>query len=186
MRELDPVLAGERVAAVIAVVLAILHVLAAPVLCQDYIVMGTPKVNIRTGPSTDHVIIGSTGKGDIFEVVGRVGNWHKVAVFSGEPRFVIAADYVYVLTPEQLVAGHGMALPASEKRCRSLFRSVQMARKRAQREAEEIVPASVDAPCHAVLRKIVEDRVILEVFDLYGVQPALYADLVKRASEHGW
>jgi len=34
-----------------ALVLAVLHLLAATACCQDYIVMGTPKVNIRTGPA---------------------------------------------------------------------------------------------------------------------------------------
>jgi len=88
---------------------------------QDFVVMGTPLVNLRTGPSTDAMVIGRAEKGDVFKVVGQTDEWYKILMFSGEDRYVTKSDFVYPLRKDQLVEGHGMGLPTSTARCRSIF-----------------------------------------------------------------
>ena len=46
---------------------------AETLIAQDYVVMGTPLVNLRTGPSTGAMVIGRAEKGDLFEVIGEDG-----------------------------------------------------------------------------------------------------------------
>jgi hypothetical protein len=92
-----------------------------PASAQDYVVMGTPLVNLRTGPSTDAMVIGRAQKGDVFKVVGVSEDWYQVLLFSGEPRYVVKADFVYPLGEGDLVEGHGMHLPTSTARSRSIW-----------------------------------------------------------------
>jgi hypothetical protein len=151
-------------------------------LCQDYIVMGTPLVNIRTGPGTDYVIVGRADKGDIFKVVGKVEGWYEIAMFSGDTRYVVSADYVYPLSQGSLVPGHGMVLAEFSKALHPICLDIQEAQKRAEREAAELIPASVDNARHSNLRKVMEDRIILEVLHIHGLQPALYGELMQKAT----
>ncbi len=83
---------------------------------QEYVVMGTPLVNLRTGPSTNAMVIGRAEKGDIYRVLGQSEDWYEILMFSGESRFVTKADYVYPLETRQLADGHRMALPPSGHR----------------------------------------------------------------------
>jgi hypothetical protein len=153
---------------------------------QDFIVMGTPLVNLRTAPSTSATVIGRADKGDIFRVVGEVDGWYKIQMFSSEPRYVIKADFVYPLTKDQLVAGHRMEIPPSTARARSIFRDTEAGLDRAAREAAEVIPVTLNRERHTVLKRILEDRVLLEMFHIHGVQPALYRDLVSEARKEGW
>jgi hypothetical protein len=153
---------------------------------QEYIVMGAPTVNIRTGPSTDHVVVGRAGKGDVFKLTGKDRGWLEIGMFSGAHRYVFAASYVYELTRVELVPGHRMALPESEDARRSIYRRLQQAKDRAKREADEIIPASVDAERNVTFRRIMEDRIVLEVMRDCGVQPALYDDLVSEGEKGNW
>jgi hypothetical protein len=171
---------------VFALLFVVSNVVAAPAVCQEYIVMGTPSVNIRTGPGTDHVIAGRAEKGDIYKVVSADGGWYKIEMFSGDYRYVVSESYVYDLTPAQLVSGHRMELPESEKVCRSIYRSIAMAKDRAMKEADEIIPASIDKERNTSFRKIMEDRIILEMCHIYGLQPALYDDFRKKGAKNGW
>jgi hypothetical protein len=163
-----------------ALVAAALSPSAAQAAPQTYVVMGTPHVNVRTGPGTDYVVVGRAQKGDLFHVTGQTDGWWEIRMFSGEPRFVSKEVRVYPLEPTQLVEGHAMELPASAVRCRSIYQSVLMGVDRAQREADELVPRAVDGPSHDRLRRVLEDRILLEMFHNYGVQPALFEPLMAR------
>jgi len=169
-----------KMIALIALLVAAAVVQPSRALGQEYIVMGTPMVNIRTGPGEQYVVIGRAEKGDIFRLLGTEDGWHKIEMFSGEPRYVVAANFVYGLTEEQIVAGHRMRLPESDEECRSMYRSIQMAKDRAMREAEEIIPASVDKSRNLKFLKIMEDRIILELLHIYGLQTGMYNDLVAQ------
>jgi hypothetical protein len=79
-----------------------------------------------------------------------------------------------------------MTLPESEARCRSMRQSVIMGFDRAQLEAEELLPRSVDALRHDNLRRVLEDRILLEMFHIYGLQPALYEPLMDMQWRGGW
>lgn len=158
-------------------------VVAAP---QEYVVMGTPLVNLRTGPSTNAMVIGRAEKGDIFEVIDSTPDWYRVRLFSGETRYVTNADFVYPLTEDDLVDGHSMALPTSTARARSIFWDTEEGLDRAAREALEIIPATMNRERYDKLKKILEDRILLEMFHIHGIQPALYRDLVALARREGW
>jgi hypothetical protein len=159
------------------------HASSAP---QEYVVMGTPLVNLRTGPSTNAMIIGRAEKGDIFKVVGQTAEWYRILMFSGEPRYVVKADYVYPLSSDELLAGHKMALPTSTARSRSIFWDTESGLDRAAREALEILPATLNRERYDVLKKILEDKILLEMFHIHGIQPALYGDLVAEARREHW
>lgn len=153
---------------------------------QEYIVMGTPLVNIRTGPSTEHVVVGHAEKGDIFTVEATDGDWIEIEMFTKDRRYVFSASYVYPLTSADLVPGHRMALSDSGRVLRRAYQDIMAAKARAEREASEIIPEPVNAERHAYLRRIIEDRVILETLHIHGIQPALYADLMKHAQKAKW
>jgi hypothetical protein len=153
---------------------------------QDFVVMGTPLVNLRTAPSTSAMVIGRADKGDIFRVLGEVDGWYEIEMFSSEPRYVIKADFVYPLTKDQLVTGHRMEIPPSTSRARSIFWDTEAGLDRAAREAAEVIPVTLSRERHTVLKRILEDRVLLEMFHVHGVQPALYRDLVSEARKEGW
>jgi uncharacterized protein YraI len=153
---------------------------------QDYVVMGTPLVNLRTGPSTNAMVLGRAEKGDIFKVLGQTDEWSEILMFSGEVRYVVKADFVYPLREDQLVEGHGMNLPTSTARCRSIFWDTEEGLDRAAREALEIIPATMNRERYNVLKKILEDRILLEMFHIHGIQPALYGELVAEARREGW
>ena len=153
---------------------------------QQYVVMGTPLVNLRTGPSTHAMVIGRAEKGDIFKVVGEVDEWYRIRMFSGETRYVTKSDFVYPLEEDQLVEGHGMTLPTSTARCRSIFWDTEEGLDRAAREALELIPATLNRERYTVLKKILEDQILLEMFHIHGIQPALYPELVAEARREGW
>jgi hypothetical protein len=155
-------------------------------LAQDYVVMGTPLVNLRTGPSTGSMVVGRAEKGDIFEVVGEEDGWYKIKMFSSSPRYVIKADFVYALTRDGLVEGHEMFLPTSTARLRSIFWDTEEGLDRAAREATEVIPVTLNRDRHTYLKEVLEDRVLLEMFHIHGVQPALYRDMVREARKEHW
>jgi hypothetical protein len=171
-----------------SVVLLLATALPSPVQAvpQDYVVMGTPLVNLRTGPSTNAMVIGRAEKGDIFKVVGETDEWYEILMFSGEPRYVTKSGYVYPLQKGDLVSGHGMALPPSTARARSIFWDTEKGLDRAAREALEIIPATLNRDRYTTLKKVLEDRILLEMFHIHGIQPALYRDLVAEARREGW
>ena len=170
---------ARRTAVAVVLVLVLVGTLgaAAGAWAQEFIVLGTPLVNIRTGPSTGHVIVGRADKGDIFKLISRSGDWLEIAMFSGDHRYVFAAPYVYDLTRAQLVPGHRMTQPESADTRRAICRDLRAAKDRARSEAAEIIPASVDADRNAAFRRIMEDRLILETMHILGVQPAMYDEL---------
>ncbi len=153
---------------------------------QDYVVMGTPLVNLRTGPSTDAMVIGRAEKGDIFKVVGQTDEWYKILMFSGEARYVTKSDFVYPLREDQLVEGHGMNLPPSTARCRAIFWDTDDGLDRAAREATEMIPVTLNRERHTYLKKVMEDRILLEMFHIHGIQPALYRELMAEARREKW
>jgi len=164
---------------------SLLSITSISAICQEYIVMGTPFVNIRTGPGTDSYIIAWASKGDVFKVVRKQSGWYEIVMFTGERRYVVEADFVYQLTVADIKKRPDMDLP-SENRCKSLYKSILMAKKRAAKEADEIIPYSEDRDRNTIFRKIKEDQIILEVMINSGIQPLLYQDLINRATANNW
>jgi hypothetical protein len=173
------------VATALVLLVVVIHLSPAPVSCREYAVMLSRNINIRTGPGTDRVVVGRAWKGDIFDVVGETGNWYKIYLFSGESRYV-SKSWAAKLTEDDLVPGHCMNLPADAETRRALHRDVLSAQARARGEAGELISASIDAERNGNLEKVFVDRFLLEVFDIYSVQPALYERLMDVAHEGSW
>ena len=153
---------------------------------QEYVVMGTPLVNLRTGPSTMAMVVGRAEKGDIFKVLGQTEEWYRIQMFSGDPRYVVKSDFVYPLAEGDLLEGHEMTLPNSTSRCRSIFWDTEAGLDRAAREAMEIIPPTMNRERYTVLKRVLEDKILLEMFHIHGLQPALYGELVAQARREGW
>ena len=153
---------------------------------QEFVVMGTPLVNLRTGPSTNAMVIGRAEKGDIFKVLGQTEEWYEILMFSGESRYVTKSDFVYPLAQADLIEGHGMSLPTSTARSRSIFWDTEKGLDRAAREALEVIPATLNRARYTNLKKILEDKILLEMLHIHGLQPALYRQLVAEARKEGW
>ena len=147
---------------------------------QEYLVMGTPAVNLRTGPGTDFVIVGKAEKGDLFSVAGQTDEWWEVRMFCEASRYVSKSVRAYPLAASEVVPQHGLALPESLEQRRLMRRSVLAGMARAGREAEELLPLSVDAARHEALREVMEDRILLEMFHVLGLQPAAFDDLMEE------
>lgn len=165
--------------------LSLLSITSISAICQEYIVMGTPLVNIRTGPGTDSYIIARASKGDVFKVVRKQDGWYEIDMFSGVRRYVVEADFVYPLTISDIKKRPDTDLPP-EDRCKSIYKSILLAKKRAENEAEEIIPYDEDKERNSLFRKIKEDQIILEVLFNSGIQPLLFEDLMNRAAANNW
>ena len=159
---------------------AALLTLPAVASAQKYVVMGTPHVNLRTGPGTEYVVVGKAQKGDIFRVSGQTDGWWEIEMFSGDARYVSKDVRVYPLEDDQLVDGHNMRLPESAVRCNSMRQSVLMGVDRATTEANELLPLNVDPARHEKLRRVLEDQILLDMFHNYGLQPAMFDSLMER------
>jgi hypothetical protein len=149
------------------------------VLSKEYVVMISRNINLRTGPGTDRFVIARAWKGDIFELVDEIGNWYEILMFSGDYRYV-SKSWAARLTEDQLVPGHHMVPPSDGDRLNTLYRDILHARERAGLEADEIIPPLENEARNRVLRNILEDRHLLEVMQMYSVQPALYCEIVNE------
>ena len=173
----------RTLAVVIVALIAVLHVCPTSALARDYVVMLSRNINVRTGPSTNRVVVARAWKGDIFEMVGEDENWFEIVMFSGESRYV-SRSWAAKLTAADLVPGHAMKLPAGETQW-ALCRDIRAAKARAKGEADEILPKSIDESGNLSLLRILEDRFVLEVFATYSVQPALYGGLMAEMAGEG-
>ena len=79
-----------------------------------------------------------------------------------------------------------MYLPSSTARVRSIFWDTEEGMDRAAREATEVIPVTLNRNRHTLLKQILEDRVLLEMFHIHGMQPALYRELVREARKEHW
>lgn len=173
----------KTTALTIVVLIAALVVPWAPVLAKEYVVMLSRNINLRTGPGTEKFVIGRAWKGDIFELVGEVDNWYEILMFSGEYRYV-SKSWSAKLTEADMLPGHRMRLPAADDTLRAVYRDILHAKERAAREADDVIPAWVDEATNMAFEGILEDRHILEVMGMYGVQPALYRDLIAKVTKN--
>lgn len=162
----------------VGIIIAVL-VIPACVLSKEYVVMISRNINIRTGPGTDRFVIARAWKGDIFELVDEIGNWYEIVMFSGDYRYV-SKSWAARLTEEQMVPGHNMAAPADGDRLNTLYRDILHTRERAGREADELIPPLENEARNRTLRNILEDRHLLELMQMYSVQPALYCEIVSE------
>ncbi len=68
----------------IPLLLLALSLLAAPALAADYVSVQREKVNIRSGPGTDHEILWEVFRGFPLQVTERRGEWARIVDFEGD------------------------------------------------------------------------------------------------------
>lgn len=166
--------------ALIAVSVISLAVAARPALLpaqapdsRDFVVLSHFDVNVRTGPGVDQIIVGRAQKGTLFPFVAETDDWYEVELFSGVSRYV-SRSLTYYLTADQIIPGHRLELPANEDSVRALISDTRVEKRRAAREAEALLPSSLDAERHAALRRLLVDRNLLQLFEDRSIQPAVY------------
>ena len=169
----------------ILALVVIIFFISASALSAEYVVIIAKNVNIRTGPGMANFIIGRAEKGDLYKYAGESGDWHKLKMFSGEIRY-IGKSVGARLTESRLLPGHGMAAPSSEERRRLVYRDIQSAKERARREADQIIPARIDIERYNNFHSIREDGNILDIMHIYGIQPALYDDIMEEGEKKDW
>jgi len=152
---------------------------------MEYVVMIAKDVNLRTGPGMDSYIVGRAEKGDLYRYIGESGDWYEIEMFSGEHRYT-GKSVSARLTEQQLLPGHNMNLPESESRRKSIYEDMRYAKQRALKEAEEVIPKTISPNRNENFRKIREDDNILFIMHAYGVQPALYDEIIKEGEQKGW
>lgn len=149
---------------------------------QDYVVTRTKHVNIRTGPTTKSFVVGKSMKGDIYELIGEEGEWFVIKLFSENPRYI---NKCCTAKLEGQVANR-LVLPESGEKCESIYTSIQALKFRARREATELIPPTVDEELNMNMQHILEDMHILNLFEIYSLNPAVYPILIEKAVQNNW
>jgi hypothetical protein len=49
-----------------------------------------------------------------------------------------------------------------------------------------VLPPTLNRERYTYLKKILEDRILLEMFHIHGLQPAMYRDLLVEARKERW
>ncbi|MBC8486978.1 MAG: SH3 domain-containing protein [Bacteroidetes bacterium] len=168
---------------VLVLILIQLTISSENLIAQDHVVLNTFNVNIRTGPGTDHFIVCTAGKSEIFKLVNEKGDWLEIEMYSGDNRFV-HRDLVYFL--DEFIPGHRMTLPESEEKSKKIFLDLKWAETAAKKEAEEIIPVNVDKARNENFRKVMRDKNIHTIFEIHGFQSALYPELMTLAKKKKW
>jgi hypothetical protein len=158
---------------------------AAPARGGEYVVLHHSGVNIRTGPKTTTIVIGEASKGELYHFVDERGSWYVIEMFAGEQRY-ISKSLSSRLQESHIVQQHYYVLPPEEEKRRDLYKRIHRAKERALREAQEIIPATLDEERHSKYRKILEDRYILKAFQNREVPPGLYRKLIEEAQNNNW
>jgi uncharacterized protein YgiM (DUF1202 family) len=153
--------------------------------CDDLVVLHHSGVYIRTGPSTAKFVVGEASKGELYRLVTEKDEWFQIEMFSGDTRF-ISKSFTSSLKESELDPRHNFVVPSSEAKRKDIYNRIQHAKKRADREAEEIIPNTAHPERNMRYRKILEDRFILKVFQNHEMQPGLYPDLIKEGAMKKW
>lgn len=149
-------------------------------IAQEYIVLNTFRVNVRTGPGTDFYIVCKADKGEIFELVSKKSDWVEIRMFSKDTRFV-HKDVVYFLN--EFVDGHNMRLP-EDKMVVILQNGAQWAKTISNMEANEIIPESVSQERFENFRNICIDKNIHNLFEMHGIQTAMYSEIISHKEKN--
>lgn len=168
-------------------VIALMAIQLFPILnsikAQDHVVLNTSDVNLRTGPGTDYYVVCLAGKGEIFKLIDEKGDWVEIEMFTGNNRYV-HRDLVYFLT--EFVDGHNMRLPDSEEKTKEIYSDILWAKSQANKDADEIIPRDVSKERHKNFLKICEDKHIHNLFEKYGIQTAMYPEIMGLSEKNKW
>jgi hypothetical protein len=177
-----------RIRSILAIAIVVFLVVVIPstnAWCGKYVMMRGDKINIRTGPGLDRAVVAQAAKGDLFELAGETADWYEIVMFSGDHRFVHKFWALEVADPDSFL-DINLRLPVSAGTRRSLFLDIYFAETRAENQADEIIPPSADWERNRHFRRMLEDKAILDVMDIYEVQPILYWHLMEEAIDQDW
>jgi hypothetical protein len=153
--------------------------------CAEYVMMRGDKINLRTGPGLERAVVAKAAKGDLFELIGETDDWYEIVMFTGDHRFVHKFWALEIGDPDSL-PDINLNLPRSAGARRSLFLDIYFAEARAEKQANEIIPPAADRERNRRFRRMLEDGAVLEVMDIYEVQPILYWHLIEEAVAKDW
>jgi len=152
-------------------------------LAQGHVVLNASNVNLRTGPGPDHFVICMAGKGEIFKLVGENGDWLEIEMSTSDKRYV-HRDLVYFLN--EFVDGHNMKLPNTEEKIKEIYSDILWAKIQAKKDADEIIPASVNEERHNNFLKLRQDKHIHDIFEKHGTQTATYPEIIEYSRKKKW
>ena len=133
--------------------------------------------NIRPIPDTKSVIIGEAFENDIFRYEGEEDEWIKINMFSGEHR--------YVHHSLVKVIDDNLSVPFLKDICQSLMKRLEEAEERSILASNHKYPLSnaKNKENNSEFQKILIDRYILEIFQEYHLQPAVYKTVLSHCME---
>jgi hypothetical protein len=117
--------------------------------------------------------VGYARRGDIFKVADAPEGWLGVVLFSGDVRYLPAA--------QARKSSYTPATPPELSLRRELFRAFSKADARAKAEAERKSPTDFGR-----LQRVLEDRYKLEVVQRYRLPAPVYGPIQKEGADSGW
>ncbi|MDX1764475.1 MAG: SH3 domain-containing protein [bacterium] len=167
-------MARSRMVSLAVVFLALLTAPPMGGAAELYVAVVPEVVNIRAEPSTTSPVVAKAVRGDIFKVVSEDGGWYKIALFSGEFR--------YVYKPITRATVFEAELPTEKERISAIYQEVLRAEDRALNEAA--AACSGDLQECVWLEQLLNDKYMLQIFHRFGLQPPLYPSLIVEAAKH--
>lgn len=143
---------------------------------KEYVKVDSGGANVYLRPSKDSEVVTKSRRATIFELLGKEGDWYEVTMFSGEARYIQAAN-------AHSVSEVGTLPPSSAVRknaCLELAR----AEDRATEEALEEYPSEIDKQID--LERLLQDQYSTVVFAKYQIPPALASELRMQCVDNDW
>ena len=157
-----------------------------PTNAAEYVRIIGNDVNIRTAPSLASVVVGKAEEDEIFEVCGKMVEWFKIVLFSGEERYVSRALAVLV--------DYSPVFPELMADRQRIFRALKGIERRADAQAGlrypmtngygRPIPGNIPRKIHH--EKLLNDRYKLDVMREFDLQPPIYRGLMEEAAREGW
>ncbi|MBA7549084.1 hypothetical protein ES705_41557 [subsurface metagenome] len=154
---------------------------------DQYIIVTGESVNIRTGVGITFPFVCDAREGDIFELIGKEGDWYKINMFSGEWRYIHA---IYVKPTNKLPA-----YPDDDSVRQEIFLALLEAENKALEEADKKYPywpiSGRKAPEGNIeknidYQRILDDKYSLDVFHKFIVQPPIYTKIIVESLQKDW
>jgi hypothetical protein len=138
-----------------------------------YVQVSVARAAVREAADAKSPLVGYARRGDIFKQADAPEGWTGVVLFSGDVRFLPAAQakrtsYSPLLPPELFLR-------------RELFRAFSKADARAKAEAERKSPTDFGR-----LQRVLEDRYKLEVVQRYRLPAPIHGPIQKEGADSGW
>jgi hypothetical protein len=153
------------------------------VIAQNHVVLNRFNVEIYTKPSSESMVVCTAGKSTVFKLLDQKNGWVTIKLYSEKPRYV-AEENVYFL--KSLIPAHRMNLPENNDRLERIYEEIEKVSIQARKNADEIIPKSVDIDRHENYYQLRFDQLCQQVFEQFDMQPGLYSELVAKIKGQRW